>query len=117
MRNYVQRGENITVPAPAVTGCASGDLVIVGAMAGVAAETAAAGEPVDLVTIGCFTLPKVSGQINLGARVYADATGKITTAADDGGTPTPAAFPLIGVATQAAGSDDGTVTVRLNGSF
>jgi predicted RecA/RadA family phage recombinase len=117
MKNYVQRGENITVAAPAVTGCTSGDLVIVGALFGVAAETAAAGVPVDLVTVGCFALPKVSGAINFGERVCADATGKITTAVDDGGTPTPTAFLLIGVAVAAAGADDATATVRLNGSF
>jgi predicted RecA/RadA family phage recombinase len=40
MKNFLQSGDVLTLTAPAVTGCKSGDLIIVGAIAGVAAYDA-----------------------------------------------------------------------------
>ena len=109
MKNFVQEGETVTVTAPAVTGCKSGDLIIVGALAGVAAYDAAAGEPVEVVTEGVFTLPKASGQILEGARVWFNATsGEIENASGAGLYP-------VGVAVRLAGTNDASVRVRLDG--
>lgn len=58
MRNYVQRGENLTVAAPYAV--LSGAGVKLGAIFGVAAEDADQGATVDLATCGVFSLPKVA---------------------------------------------------------
>ena len=108
-KNYVQPGQTVTLTAPAVTGCKSGDLIIVGALAGVAAYDAAAGDPVELTTEGVWELPKAAGQILEGARVWwSTTTGNVANA-------TGAGLYAIGVAVRAAGSSDATVRVRLDG--
>ena len=58
MKNYVQKGENITVTAAAAA--ASGAGVLVGNLFGIAAGDAAIGEDLDLVTVGVFAMPKVA---------------------------------------------------------
>lgn len=108
-KNFVQNGTTLTLTAPAVTGCKSGDLIIVGAIAGVAAFDAAAGDPVEVTVAGVFELPKASGQINEGAAVWWNTTtGDVANASSAG------LFP-IGVAVKGAGTNDATVRVRLNG--
>ena len=92
-----------------MTGCKSGDLIIVGAIAGVAAYDAAAGEEVEVTVVGVFTLPKGSGQITEGAAVWWNATNSEIANATGLGL-----FP-VGVAVRAAGSSETTVLVRLSG--
>ena len=109
MRNYVQPGNTITLTAPAVTGCKSGGLIIVGSLAGVAAYDAVAGAEVEVTVEGVFELPKASGQILEGAAVWWDTSpGNVINATAAG------AYP-IGVAVRAAGTDDTTCRVRLSG--
>ncbi|GLK54347.1 putative RecA/RadA family phage recombinase [Methylopila capsulata] len=109
MRNHVQKGENITIPSPAVV--ASGDLVVVGALYGVAAGDAAVGADLDLVTTGVYTLPKVSAlAIAIGDKIYFDTATKLINKTASGNT-------YIGVAVAAAANPSGTVAVRLNPSF
>lgn len=109
MRNYVQKGENITLPAPAAV--SSGDPVLVGSLFGVAAGDAESGADLDLVTTGVFEMNKVSAlAIAIGDKVYFDAATGLVNKTASGNT-------LIGVATSAAANPSGTVNVRLNGSF
>ncbi|MFD1703357.1 DUF2190 family protein [Methylopila henanensis] len=109
MRNHVQKGENITIPSPAVV--ASGDVVVVGALYGVAAGDAETGADLDLVTVGVHTLPKVSAlAINIGDKVYWDSTTKLANKTASGNT-------YIGVAVTSENNPSGAVNVRLNGSF
>lgn len=109
MKNFVQNGVNLTLPAPA--NVLSGEGVIVGSIFGVAAGGALSGEDVDLVTNGVFTLPKVSAlAIAIGDKIYWDNTAKLVNKTASGNT-------LIGVAVTAAANPSGTVEVRLNGSF
>ena len=109
MKNAVQRGENLTIPSPAVV--SSGDLVVVGALYGVAAGDAETGTDLDLVTVGVFDLPKVSAlAIAIGDKVYFDASTKLVNKTASGNT-------YIGVAVTAATNPSGAVNVRLNGSF
>ena len=109
MRNFIQKGENITLPAPA--DIRSGDGVLVGSMFGVAAGHALAGEDLDLVTVGVFGLPKVVAQAMLvGDPIYWDPAAKLATKTAAGGT-------RIGVAVETVAAQSGTVAVRLNGSF
>ena len=106
MKNYIQPGDTITVPAPA-GGVLSGGLVIVGLLIGVATLTAAAGIPVAVKTTGVFEFPKVSAQAwTVGASLYWDATaGNVTTTA--GGN------TLIGYASEASANPSTVGRVRL----
>ncbi|MFP7570396.1 DUF2190 family protein [Marivita sp. S2033] len=107
MKNYVQTGDNITIPATvAVT---SGEVVIAGELIGVAAGDAGIGETVDLVTRGVFNMSKVGvDAFTIGAPVFYDeAVGLVTTEA--------AGNPEIGLAVTDAASASGAVNVRLHG--
>jgi predicted RecA/RadA family phage recombinase len=105
MKNYVQEGKTITVTAPSAV--ASGQYVVVGAIRGVAAFDAAQGEPVELVSEGTFTLPKVAADnIAAGDLLYWTGTACTKTA----GT---GSKPLVGVAVKPAGSGVATVAVKL----
>ena len=105
MKNYVQAGVNLTMPAPADV--LSGSVVTVGSITGIAAETALMGSDVDVVTEGVFSLPKVSAlALTIGQKIYWDATNKLVTATASGNT-------LLGVAVSAALNPSATVNVKL----
>jgi predicted RecA/RadA family phage recombinase len=106
MKNFVQPGDAITVPAPAAV--SAGDLVVVGSLFGVAATDAENGADVVINTSGVFTLPKVSAQAwTVGAKVY-------WVAADGEATTTAGSNLLIGHAVEAADNPSATGTVRLS---
>lgn len=108
MKNYIQPGELIPVIAPA--NVKSGDLIVVGAFAGVCAYDADLGEEVEIALTGVFEFPKASGEINAAAPVWWDATTNhnVVNASSAG------LFP-IGVAVEHAATGDATVRVRLSG--
>lgn len=60
MKNYVQPGNSITIPAPA-GGAVSGKPIAVGSLRGFASTTAAAGEPVAVSRTGVFEYAKATG--------------------------------------------------------
>ncbi len=108
MKNFIQRGDVITVTAP-TGGVTSGQDVLVGNLFGVVAMTAAEGESVEIATLGVYELPKlVSAVIAAGARVAWDNTAKQVVLPGTGVVP-------IGIATIAAGNGVATVRVRLDG--
>ncbi len=108
MQNYVQNGHVITVATP-TGGIASGDGLIVGNIFGIAAYSAAEGDPMELLTIGVFKLPKATAAVlTVGARVAWDNTGKNINVPGTG------RFP-VGIATEAAGNGTTSVAVRLDG--
>ena len=108
MKNAVQDGRVITVPAPA-GGAASGSCLIVGSLFGVAAQAAAEGEQLELVTTGVFLLPKLSGAVfAIGDRVAWDAATNVIDVPASGRIP-------IGIAVGAAGAGIATLSVRLDG--
>lgn len=107
MKNYVQAGNVIPVPAPSAV--VSGQGVRIGVLFGVASFDAAQGQSLELAVTGVFRLAKTTAQAwTVGAPIYATAAGLATTAA--------AGNLLIGVATEAAANPSGTGLVRLNGS-
>lgn len=109
MKNFVQPGVNLTLPAPADV--LSGQGLVIGAIFGVAAIDAVTGANVDLVTEGVFRLPKVAAlTIAIGDSVYWDATNKVVTKTASGNT-------KIGVAVTAEANPSAAVDVRLNGAF
>lgn len=108
MKNHIQKGDIITVPAP-VGGIVSGEGAIIGNIFGIAAYAAAVGEPVELATIGVYQLPKATAAVlTVGARVAWDNTAKNIN------VPGAGRFP-VGVATEAAGNGVTSVAVRLDG--
>ena len=109
MKNYIQPGKVISVPAP--RDVASGELVAVGVLAGVAQHDAVSGQPVEIVAEGVFALTKVSAQAwAIGAPIYVTPdTGVCTTTATAGNL-------LLGAAVEAAANPSASGKVRLNGA-
>lgn len=107
MKNYIQPGDVINVPAPA--NVASGAGVLVGTLFGVAAHSALSGDDVALKTHGVFEFPKTSAQAwTVGAAIYWDNTNKVCTTVSTDNT-------LIGKAVKAAANPSDLGAVRLNG--
>ena len=78
-KNYIQRGDVLTIPAPANT--LSGEVVIIGELRGVALGDAAETATLDVQTEGVFELAKVAANaFAIGAAVYYDADTKLVTA-------------------------------------
>ncbi|TXN80380.1 DUF2190 family protein [Methylobacterium sp. WL8] len=107
MKNFVQDGHVMTVPAP--YSVMSGAGVLVGSLFGVAAYSAAQGTPVEIATGGVFDLPKAAGDTPaIGGKLYwNDGTKAVSTSA--GGN------TLIGVAAMPALGDAAVSRIRLNG--
>ena len=111
MKNFIQHGDCVTVPAPA-GGTVSGQLYRVNSLIGVAATTEAAGDPVVLKLTGVFSLAKTSAQAwAVGAPVYAIAASNLLTNVPGTGN------YLVGVATEVAANPSAVGVVRLNGSL
>ena len=109
MKNFVQRGEIITLVAPYDVAAGAG--LLVGAIFGVATSPALSGATVEAAVSGVFELPKTSAQAwTVGAKVYWDDAAKLCTTVNTSNT-------LIGVAVAAAANPSATGLVRLNGSF
>lgn len=109
MKNFVQKGDTVTVIAP--SDVASGDGVLVGSLFGVATGAALAGAEVEIQTVGVHTMAKVPAQVwTQGAPVYWDNAAKNVTTTVGSNT-------KIGVALLATANPSAVGTVRLNGSF
>ncbi|MFN3891997.1 MAG: DUF2190 family protein [Beijerinckiaceae bacterium] len=106
MKNFVQPGDIITVPAPANVLAGAG--VLVGSIFGVAAHDALSGADVEIAMTGVFDLAKVSAQEwTIGAVIYWDNTDKVCTT-------TASTNKAIGLAVRAAANPSATGRVRLN---
>ena len=69
MKNYIQPGKTITLPAPYAV--SSGDGLLVGAIFGVASANSAIGETVEASLVGVFDLKKAASQAwAVGDKVY-----------------------------------------------
>jgi predicted RecA/RadA family phage recombinase len=105
MRNFVQPGEVITLPAP-TGGIKSGEAMLVGAIFGVASFDAAEAADVEVATVGVFELPKDGSVIAQGALLYWDASAAALTTTSTDNT-------LVGKAVAAAGGSATTVRVLI----
>jgi predicted RecA/RadA family phage recombinase len=110
MKNFVQKGNVVTVAAPS-GGVVSGEMVLIGSLFGVAATTQAEGSPVELALTGVFDLPKVTGAISVGAPIYFDVSADKVDDTHDTGTNL-----RVGIAVEAALEAAATVRVRLDGA-
>jgi predicted RecA/RadA family phage recombinase len=61
MKNFIQRGDTLTLIAPA-GGVVGGNTYLIGALVVVALATAAAGAEFSAARLGCFELAKVAAQ-------------------------------------------------------
>lgn len=104
--NYVEEGKVLQYTASGAD-IASGDLVNIGNLAGVAITDIADGETGAVQIYGVFSLPKASGAISQGAKVYWDSANSNVTTTASGNT-------IIGVAATAHISGDTTANVLLN---
>ena len=107
-KNFIQPGRVVTLVAP-TGGVLSGQAVQVGALFGIAAFDAIGGADVEVALEGIWELPKAAVAIARGAPVFWDAAAG-NVAADIG-----TSNALIGGATEARGTSDLTIRVRLNG--
>lgn len=100
MKNYIQPGDTLTVAAPS-GGVVSGQAVVIGALIGFAAGTAAAGEDVAIARKGVFsTAIKATGAAwAVGDAIYLKADGTEFNKTASGNT-------LFGFAAQPALSGD-----------
>lgn len=109
MKNFIQRGEVVTLAAP--YDVASGAGLLVGSVFGVATSGALSGATVEVALCGVYELAKTSAQAwTVGAKIYWDDTAKVCTTVNTSNT-------LIGVAVAAAANPSATGLVRLNGAF
>lgn len=102
MKNFIQPGETITIPAPAALKSGAG--VRVNALFGVAATDAAKDEMVAISVKGVFALPKSNAVLPLGAPVEWSGTAVV---------PVNSGIP-VGVVVEAAAAGDATAKVLLN---
>jgi predicted RecA/RadA family phage recombinase len=105
MKNLVQDGKTIqhTVSGTAVK---SGEIVLVGDIAGVAVAGGTDGDTIALAVEGVYCLPKATGAIAAGKKVYLVAADKTVTATATSNT-------FIGYAWEPAAAGDATVNVKL----
>ena len=71
MLNYIQKGDLLDVVAP-TGGVVSGQLIAVGALVGVAQTTATAGNVFAFLVTGVVSVPKATGAIAQGDKLYFD---------------------------------------------
>lgn len=109
MKNFIQTGHQVSVPAPAAV--SSGQGVLIGSLFGIAVHDAASGAALELSLQGVYRMAKATGAAwTVGARLYWDDTAKnVTTTASTN--------KLIGVALEAADSAATSGVVRLTGAF
>ncbi|MEO3997187.1 DUF2190 family protein [Mesorhizobium sp. CAU 1732] len=99
MKNYVQPGNTITVPAPA-GGAVSGKPLAIGSLRGFASATAAAGEDVAVVRTGVHEYKKATGA------AWAIGDNLYYSAANDYFTKTATDNVLFGFAAKASASGE-----------
>jgi predicted RecA/RadA family phage recombinase len=109
MDNYLGDGDVVRVIAP--TAVMSGQPLLIGAMFGICAGSAAAGQPLDLWLKGVYQLAKPLAEVwAQGVALFWDNANLVVTLTSAGNT-------RIGVATFAAANPSSVGNVRLNGSF
>jgi predicted RecA/RadA family phage recombinase len=103
--NFVQEGNALNYTAGADID--SGDFVLIGAIGGVATTDIANGKTGAVHIKGVFSVPKATGAVSQGAKLYWDATNSVLTTTASGNT-------IVGVAAEAALSGDATAKILLN---
>ena len=107
MKNFVQKGETVTMLAPyALT---AGQMALVGTLLGVATRDAALNAEVELLTQGVFEITALGTDVAaVGALMYWDNTNRRLTV-------TSAGNKAVGALLRAKANGETTALVRLNG--
>lgn len=110
MKNYVQKGEVVTLTAPYAV--SSGGGALVGSIFGIATADVGSGKDGEFLVEGGVDMPKTSAQAwaTVGLLIYWDDTNKVATT-------TASTNKLIGVNLATAANPSSTGRVRLNGAF
>jgi predicted RecA/RadA family phage recombinase len=120
MKNYVSRGDTVTVTAPYAVKSGGGVLVAGNAhLFGIAVNDQILNDSMEIVTTGVFDLAKDTSTFAQGDAVYWDNTNKVATSTATGNTKIGVAALTApgGVAAPGGVSGDATVRVRLNHDF
>ena len=104
-KNFIHEGDVLNYTAGA--NIASGQFVLIGTIGGVAIGAIANGATGAVRVKGVFSVPKASGAVTQGAKLYWDATNSVLTTTSSGNT-------IVGVAAAAAQSGDATAQILLN---
>jgi len=104
--NYVQEGKALNY-SPSGADLASGDFVLIGTIGGVAKTAIADGKTGAVHISSVFSVPKASGAVTQGAKLYWNSTNSNLTTTASGNT-------FVGVAAEAAASGDANVKILLN---
>lgn len=104
MKNFIAPGEVMDVTLSGTV--ASGDVVVAGALVGVAQSSGVSGDTIAVSLCGVYEVAKATGAISQGAQVYWDAVAKKATT-------TSASNTLMGYAWKSYVSGDATMYVRL----
>ena len=112
-KNYVQEGK--VIPFTAAADVVSGQVVVVGTLAGVSLTDVAQGAVGQLAIYGVWDIPAATAEITQWAPVYWDADGNPVggTSGSGAATATDTANTLMGYALATKGSGGGTVRVKL----
>jgi predicted RecA/RadA family phage recombinase len=78
MKNYIQHGEVITYTVPEGAEIVSGQIVVIGDLAGIAVNSGSAGDEISVKLEGVYTVPKVQTAIEQGKKVYVNDDLKAT---------------------------------------
>ena len=120
MKNYVQKGDTVTVIAPYAV-LSGGGLLISGTghIFGVAVNNQSSGDNMEVLTTGVFDLAKDNSTFAEGDYVYWDNTAKLCTSTSTSNTKIGVAAITTpsGVNALGGGANDATVRVRLNPTF
>ncbi|SCU73552.1 conserved hypothetical protein [Cupriavidus necator] len=106
MKNFVQCGDTLTLPAPYAVN--SGDAVLVGKIFGVAVAAVANGADGEFKTNGVFDVPALGTDVAaVGAALYWDSVNKRLTTTAAGNT-------RVGVAVAAKANGAATARIKLD---
>jgi len=104
--NYVQEGKALNY-TPSGADVSSGDFVLIGTIGGVAKTAIADGKTGAVHVTGVFSIPKASGAVTQGAKLYWNSTNSNLTTTASGNT-------IVGIAAEAAASGDANAKLLLN---
>ena len=104
--NYIQEGKSLNY-TPSGSSLSSGDFVVIGIIGAIAKTDIADGKVGAVHICGVFSVPKASGAVTQGAKLYwSTANSNLTTTASGN--------IIVGVAAAAAASGDSNVSILLN---
>ncbi len=104
--NYIQEGKSLNY-TPSGAAVASGDFILLGAIGAISKTDIADGKTGAVHICGVFSVPKASGAVTQGAKLYWSAANSNLTTTASGNT-------IVGVAAAAAASGDSNVQILLN---